>query len=1375
MSNSLFKKVVAGVSATAITLSLVAPVTSVSAAANAEIEAANKLANAGVINDSSANVANYKLDDNITRREMAKVMMNLAGVEVEDTCEGKFADLPAGDWGCKYAEAALAEGFVAANATFGADNNISKWESLKFILKARGIEKAEGVEPFQAAYVKAAMDNGVIAESFDDYNTSAKRGWIFTSGAAALDSEGEDDSDTELCELFGTCGDDEDNTDVDPVDPKDDEETNTDDEDEDVSTPSDVEGKLLEVELSPESPRNGERIPEDTPRVTMMKLEVSAGDEDVELQRIKLDATGFGAPEYIDDVVLYDAKGDKITRQRSVSKSTQNAELDFIDNFTVKAGTTQTLTVSVSIDATAKNGDVFGLKVSELEASATVKGLPVESAALESVELASQGVLKIKEDEATQDVKVGEDSKLGGFKIKVEDDEEDMTLKTIRIQQNGSIDEDNISDMYLNVDGKKLIDNLTFKGEYVTINFGEGYVFDKDKTSYVYFELRGTVSGDPADTIKFEIEETDDIYAVGNKNGYNVPVKDDTNNLVESFKLTDNNGLLVEGSEISVDFVKSEKDGTNVDTDDFDFGTLKIKANSGNYNLAEYKITVTINTANVSPIQNVTADELLEDIRLGGISAEKDLTLVGAANNEVYEVEFKDISLSKGEAKELKLTADIPKDAAYNTTYKFDLSFKDNKFKIEDEDTNTDYDIVSAGTGDARDILSSYSGFDSRKVEIETPTLEFDNTNIDSEDVVLGDVTVKSYKGTIEAGSAADVRVRQLVFENAASNNVADLEEIIQSATLRIGSVEEKTTDINATTITFNNLDQTIKAGASNKQNIEVLVQFKDADSSAIGVNADEVALSLYSYDAEDKDTGSDISATNIADDISNTITIATAGSLSIDIDTTDDSSSERKDLTHKDRFLLAGAESQILARVEMDSDKEAVKVKDLTFKSATFTTGTVNSYDQAVNFKNSFENVRLVKEDKTTVVGNVGNFEAVNPAGTTSDNDEYVKAYLEDMDLVVNTENKQVYFLMADVKKIDLDPESASATSGSNTTFTLDNTAGSYRVDGENSGDEFTSGTELTLGTAASKKVTVIASDVATISIAKINTTPVVDGYVDIARITIDDKNSVNVDADDNSINPALKRLLFSSSDITVSGISGGGLANPAYVLRLREDDSGATSDAVHANDNATFDFDNLNTAAKLGGNAEIEGKTEFILELMVDGTLGTTEIDAQAKASVRLDREDMEFVDGATPKAAVTAVKASIDDSATSGLTFTADTAGTAGNNIDIVIVDGGNCDIANADCTVVAGNTITITADLDDANGDDTDNDPITYAMIEAELNAKAAATALIDITGTAANNAAARTIEPTGGVDAAAAYLDGQVFNKVYDTGAEVNAD
>jgi hypothetical protein len=88
---------------------------------------------------------------------MLKVMMNLSSVVVTDTCEGSFSDLPASDWGCKYAEAALKAGFIADNPTFRPKDSVTAAEALKMIMQAKGIAKAEGVNDWKEAYLLSAI------------------------------------------------------------------------------------------------------------------------------------------------------------------------------------------------------------------------------------------------------------------------------------------------------------------------------------------------------------------------------------------------------------------------------------------------------------------------------------------------------------------------------------------------------------------------------------------------------------------------------------------------------------------------------------------------------------------------------------------------------------------------------------------------------------------------------------------------------------------------------------------------------------------------------------------------------------------------------------------------------------------------------------------------------------------------------------------------------------------------------------------------------------------------------------------------------------------------------------------------------------------
>lgn len=184
--NNTIKKVVTILSFTVILFSIISFANSANVLT--ETDAANKLSSLWIIVDQSSNTEAYNLDISITRREMLKVMINLSLIKVWDTCTGKFADLQESDWWCKYAETALARGFIAPNSLFRPNDNISKVEALKMILQARDISKNNSLEDWRAWYVDAALINGILSNSFTDYNTVWVRGWIFLAWANAVNA-----------------------------------------------------------------------------------------------------------------------------------------------------------------------------------------------------------------------------------------------------------------------------------------------------------------------------------------------------------------------------------------------------------------------------------------------------------------------------------------------------------------------------------------------------------------------------------------------------------------------------------------------------------------------------------------------------------------------------------------------------------------------------------------------------------------------------------------------------------------------------------------------------------------------------------------------------------------------------------------------------------------------------------------------------------------------------------------------------------------------------------------------------------------------------------------------------------------------------------
>ncbi len=162
-------------------LSLVS-VTTTFARTEHNVQSANFLATKWIINDNSKDILKYNLDYNITRREMLKVMMNLSGKSIWNTCSGKFSDMPGSDWGCKYAEAALENGYIAANKTFRPNDNVTQIEALKMIMQAKGLEKDSNTD-WRAWYLSKAQKEDIVDAGYLDYNLSALRGWIFSTSA----------------------------------------------------------------------------------------------------------------------------------------------------------------------------------------------------------------------------------------------------------------------------------------------------------------------------------------------------------------------------------------------------------------------------------------------------------------------------------------------------------------------------------------------------------------------------------------------------------------------------------------------------------------------------------------------------------------------------------------------------------------------------------------------------------------------------------------------------------------------------------------------------------------------------------------------------------------------------------------------------------------------------------------------------------------------------------------------------------------------------------------------------------------------------------------------------------------------------------------
>ncbi len=150
-----------------------------------ELDSANNLAQKEVIKDKSFDPSLYNLDDFVLRQEIALISRRVSGVEENNYCKNIFDDVSSvnpNDWACKNIEALVENNLISRNDSFRPEDNISKAEALIMLIKSIWFTDFEidenSSKSWQEQVVEFASQNWVV-EEFSDYDTEAKRWWIF--------------------------------------------------------------------------------------------------------------------------------------------------------------------------------------------------------------------------------------------------------------------------------------------------------------------------------------------------------------------------------------------------------------------------------------------------------------------------------------------------------------------------------------------------------------------------------------------------------------------------------------------------------------------------------------------------------------------------------------------------------------------------------------------------------------------------------------------------------------------------------------------------------------------------------------------------------------------------------------------------------------------------------------------------------------------------------------------------------------------------------------------------------------------------------------------------------------------------------------------
>ncbi len=880
------------ITATAALVALVSGLftTGVSAASTADIENANKLANAGIINDHSSNPALYELNRNLLRQELAATVRGVAGIDKKATCDNEFMDVSAtnpNNWACYTVEALRDADMIAANDYFRPEANVTNAEAIGMVVKAckMGYEyDSSNSDSWQKQVVDFAASKGIV-ENFSDYDALATRGFAFSAAANCVEEEGAWETDELICQLLGNC------------------EENEGSEEGENTTPVVTGEDMLMVELSPETPADG-NVAAGAARVAMLAFDVSAGNSDVTLKNLDLRFTGLGNSRYIKDLAVYSGL-QKVTKGNKKFQSDDTADLTFEKNVVIKAWETKTLFVTATIDQEASNyNQTLQITLTDLEASSMVKGDNLVGSTLTPVLVSNVGKVELKSvNKITNTLNVGEVSTLAEFTLDETSDKEDVTVRSMTMQLDGSFDTDDLSDLALYADGTEIVASFEVKNSELEIELSHTIVKDKK----VKFQLKGSVSGSVNEDMKIEFEN-DAIYAIGDSS--NVSISIDTTNNGANRELAD---IDIEGSEINIAFNRNDKDEAKPGADDVELATVDLSAAS-DYTIEELTFTVQ-NNDSTSP-KNI--EDIVKTFELDGSTYD---TVTGE-NTTTAVYTFEDLDLTSGEAKKLPLVMDLVNDTSIDGA---ELEITLNVVKVKDEDNNETY--TSSSTPSLSTILSNNS-FTSKTIEVKSASLEITSTQVNDTRLVLGNgVKTVLYKGKLSVGDADSIVLSDLNLEKSGDYNASvDVNDVISDVTLNIGGKTFRW-DVETNTIEFNNINANIAAGADNVEML-VVATLKENDSITTPNNVIGFQLQKPSVDADDSE-GDEV-LTKRLDNANINLTKTTLnkmGTFSVEAITNWDHKDQMQDV------VLAGTNSVNLGEVKLHADQEDAQVKRLTFE----------------------------------------------------------------------------------------------------------------------------------------------------------------------------------------------------------------------------------------------------------------------------------------------------------------------------------------------------------------------------------------------------------------------------------------------------------
>ena len=735
----------------------IATLVAVSASASLVSAASEFLPYAEVLADNSVisaqtSEAGYRLSNNITRAEIAKVVANLGGIEATACTGDVFSDVGAGLGDlCGYVEALADAGVVStASATFRPTANITRAEMVKMILGALG-ETGSSVDAGYmdltglgdlATYVNRANEIGCVSDaSYFRPNASSSRGEAFK---VAVVCAGLDVDTTTPPTGTGT-----------------------------TSTGTTTVTGNLTVALDGQA--MAQYVPKNASSVKVGAVKLTAGTADVNVQSLVVSRSGLGNAGDItpSNGIRAAQNGVVISSTADYYNSTsQKATVYFSPALVVKAGASQTVDILVNLSGAENSQHQFTLD-SVNASNTTVSGSPVTLGLLNttsymtttttaSLAIAGGTVTAGKTQQlfAKLDVSAGgRETKITGFTL-TRSGSTDFTkrLQNAKVYKNGVA-----------------VGTVTLSSEKLSVT-GLSDVLAAGNTQT--YELKADILVDANSTnMGIKIDATTDVNAVETTTGYSTQVS------------VTNAAIVVPFGAVEFTFAKSST------------GNVTVAPGANNIKLFAGKLSsstpVSVRTITITPVITGT-----------GITAfVNDQLSVKLNGSEIATL----TSLSGAQAKTVSFVVDLANPAMLtiegSTKNNANIAPSSTQFRValtevRDSSNNT---ITSLGAG------SSLTG---DKTTVNTSEVELKNATVAAPSTTRVYSSAEQEIGRFALTSRNEIaRVQSIVLNNVGTSTLATIANSTSSAKLvdvATGLEVSATVTIAGNVLTFSSMNDTI-------------------------------------------------------------------------------------------------------------------------------------------------------------------------------------------------------------------------------------------------------------------------------------------------------------------------------------------------------------------------------------------------------------------------------------------------------------------------------------------------------------------------------------------------------------------------------------